>query len=289
MFSLGHSDPAPSVLRYRFERLWLKPSVRTLVRVWTPAVLAAAVFWGVSGNPAVRASLDRGWVTLRDAVATRPELQVKTVSYPGASNALRQQISALVPLDLPVSSLDLDVAKIKAAIERLDAVKTVEVTVQTGGILEIRAVERTPVLVWRDGDILRLVDADGKRVAEVARRSVRPDLPLVVGTGAEKAAPEVLSLQQVLTPVASRVRGFVRVGERRWNIVLDRGQTIMLPESGAVTALRRVMALQANEDLLNRDVQVVDMRNPDRPVLRIGDAAIKELRRLRARIKGEDA
>ena len=289
MLPVNYNDPAPSVLRYRFERLWLKPSVRALVRVWIPLALAAGTVWVLSGNPAVREAVDAGWNKVRDAVAARPELQVSAVVYPGASEALQAQIAALVPLELPVSSLDLDVVKIKEAVESLDAVKSAEVTVQGGGILEIRAVERTPVLVWRDGDVLRLIDGEGQRVAEIARRAARPDLPLVVGTGADLAVSEIAALVEVLAPIEGRLRGFVRVGERRWDVVLDRGQTIMLPENGAVTALRKVLTLHASEDLLNRDVVVVDMRNPDRPVLRLSENAVQELRRLRAIVRGEHA
>ncbi len=289
MLPVNYNDPAPSVLRYRFERLWLKPSVRALVRVWIPLALAAGTVWALSGNPAVRAAVDAGWNKARDAVAARPELQVSTVAYPGASEALQAQIAALVPLELPVSSLDLDVVKIKEAVESLDAVKSAEVTVQGGGVLEIRAAERAPVLVWRDGDVLRLIDGEGQRVAEIARRAARPDLPLVVGTGADLAVSEIAALVEVLAPINGRLRGFVRVGERRWDVVLDRGQTIMLPENGAVTALRKVLSLHADEDLLNRDVVVVDMRNPDRPVLRLSENAVQELRRLRAIVRGEHA
>jgi len=85
------------------------------------------------------------------------------------------------------------------------------------------------------------------------------------------------------------VRGLVRVGERRWDVVLDRGQTIMLPEAGAVTALRQVIALHDTQDVLNRDVIIVDMRDVARPVLRLSDTAIAELRRLRTLVRGEDA
>jgi len=93
----------------------------------------------------------------------------------------------------------------------------------------------------------------------------------------------------VAGPISERLRGLVRIGERRWNLVLDRGQTIMLPEFGAVSALRRVMDLNQSEDLLNRDVLTVDMRNSNRPVLRLTDEAISKLRRLRIEVQGEDA
>ncbi|MBA3324560.1 MAG: cell division protein FtsQ, partial [Rhodobacteraceae bacterium] len=71
--------------------------------------------------------------------------------------------------------------------------------------------------------------------------------------------------------------------------VLDRDQTIRLPEEGALAALRRVMALHSAEELLERDVAVVDLRDPERPMLRLSDHAQGELIRLRAIMMGEDA
>ena len=284
-----YSDPSPSRFRYRFERLWLKPSVRQVVRVWLPLAIAGVAIWVASSDPAIRAGVQAKWTQTYEAIAARPELQVSTVVFADVSQNLQQQILMVTGIELPISSLELDVTDLKAVIETLDAVESAEVRVLSGGMLEIAAVERAPVVVWRDGDALRLIDGEGHRVAEIARRSARGDLPLIVGMGAESEVGEVINLVDVIAPVADRLRGFVRVGERRWDVVLDRGQTIMLPEYGAVTALRRVIALHQAEDLLSRDVTVVDMRNGERPVLRLTDEAIAELRRLRAEVRGEDA
>ncbi|MHA1128529.1 MAG: cell division protein FtsQ/DivIB [Alphaproteobacteria bacterium] len=284
-----YNDPSPSRARYRFERIWLKPSVRKFVRVWLPVLLLSGAVISAANNPAVQQSMQDGLTSLRITVAERPELQITTVDFMEISDDLQQQILAVTGLELPISSLDLDVVRIKEIVEQLDAVKAVEVRVHSDGTLQINAVERQPTMVWRDQDALRLIDNEGNRVAIIARRSARGDLPLIVGEGAELAVNEVNELLQVAAPIAERLRGFVRVGERRWDVVLDRGQTVMLPETGAVTALRRVIALHQAQDLLNRDVSVIDFRNGERPVLRLTETAISELRRLRTLVRGEDA
>ena len=101
--------------------------------------------------------------------------------------------------------------------------------------------------------------------------------------------PEALALLGEARPVAERVRGLVRVGERRWDLVLDRDQVVKLPEAEPVAALGRVMALDAADDLLERDLTVVDMRDARRPMLRLTPHAVAELERLRAATTGEDA
>ncbi len=284
-----YADPSPSLLRYRFERLWLKPSIRQLVRLWLPLVTAGLVIFSASNNEGIREFFQTKSTQMYEAMAARPELQVTQVIFPGVSDDLQQQILTVTGLELPVSSLKLDVAALKLAVETLDAVETAQVRVLGGGSLEILTVERDPVVVWRDGDVLRLIDTEGRRVADIARRSARVDLPLIVGLGAELEVGEAMNLMRVADPISDRIRGLVRIGERRWNLVLDRGQTIMLPEFGAVSALRRVMALHQAEDLLSRDILSVDMRNADRPILRLTDEAISELRRLRTEVRGEDA
>jgi cell division protein FtsQ len=146
-----------------------------------------------------------------------------------------------------------------------------------------------PVVVWRSEAGLQLLDQGGVRVAEVDSRVRRPDLPLLAGEGAAAHVPEALALLDAARPVLDRVRGLVRVGERRWDLVLDRNQVIRLPEEGALAALGRVMAMNAAEELLARDVAVVDLRDPRRPMLRLTEHAISELERLREEDLGEDA
>lgn len=173
--------------------------------------------------------------------------------------------------------------------EQLNAVERVRVRALASGVLEIRAVERVPVVVWRSTDGLELLDAGGVRVAEIDSRVRRADLPLIAGDGADKAVPEALALLAEAQPIGARIRALVRVGDRRWDLVLDRDQTVKLPESGATTALGIVMQQEASGDLLKRDVSVVDMRNPSRPTIRLNANAMGELKRLREAAAGEDA
>ena len=61
--------------------------------------------------------------------------------------------------------------------------------------------------------------------------------------------------------------------------MLDRDQRILLPSESPVAALDRVIALNDAQDMLNRDVAVVDMRNTNRPTLRMNEEAAESLRR----------
>ena len=71
------------------------------------------------------------------------------------------------------------------------------------------------------------------------------------------------------------------MGERRWDVVLDRGQRILLPVDHPVRALERVIVLDQGSELLERDVVAVDMRLGERPTLRMSSDAVKDWWRIR--------
>jgi cell division protein FtsQ len=123
-----------------------------------------------------------------------------------------------------------------------------------------------------------LLDAGGHPIRRVAYREDRPELPLIAGEGAERHVPEVLTLAEAAAPLEDRLAGFVRMGDRRWDVVLAGGRRILLPESGAAAALDHAIALDRAKELLSRDVSVLDLRNPARPTLRLSAKAIQTLR-----------
>jgi cell division protein FtsQ len=282
-------DPAPSRLRYRLNRLWLRPRFRRLVNFGVPMLAGVATVWTVSAEYDLRGKAAALLVAAREAIVERPQFVITEMAVPDVSRDLAEAIRVAAFVHLPVSSLELDVGAVRDRIESLDAVERARVRALASGILEIRAVERVPVVVWRSEAGLELLDQNGVRVAEIDSRLRRPDLPLVAGAGADTRVPEALALLAEARPVAERVRGLVRRGERRWDLVLDRGQVVKLPEDDPVGALARVMALDAADDLLARDISVVDMRNPERAMLRLTEHAVGELERLKATAAGEDA
>lgn len=85
-----------------------------------------------------------------------------------------------------------------------------------------------------------------------------------------------MAILQAAAPLSSRLRGLVRMGERRWDVVLDRGQRILLPETDPVRALERVIVLAEVQDMLERDLAAVDMRLASRPTIRMNENAVSE-------------
>ena len=267
-------DPAPSRLAYRMNRLMLTPRFRTFLRFGLPVLIVVSIgaFWASDADRRLDVS-DRV-VEIKRQIEERPEFMVHMMAVDDVSDTVAADIRSILAMDFPMSSFDLDLDAIRAEVEELDAVASASVQIRGGGILSIDASERVPAMVWRNADGLTLLDRDGHRVSALNMRTDRADLPLIVGAGANELVPEALDLIGLSGSIAPRVRGLLRVGERRWDVVLDREQRIQLPEADPITALKKVIALDAAQDLLARDIAAIDFRNPRRPVLRLTKGAI---------------
>ena len=270
-------DPAPSRLSYKIERLWLTPAFRVAMRFGVPLALAFAVGALWLADEGRRAAIVGAYDDLRTSIQERPEFMVSMMAVDGASDPVAGAIRAMMPAQLPVSSFQLDLEAMRAAIEQIDAVASAELHIRKGGVLQVTVAERQPAILWRGVAGLEMLDATGHRVATLLDRAARPDLPVIAGEGADGHVAEALGLVAASGPVGQRIRGLVRIGDRRWDVVLDREQRILLPEDDPVTALQRVIALQSSQDLLARDLTVVDMRNPARPTIRLAAPATETL------------
>ncbi len=274
-------DPAPSRAAYKAQRLMLTPGFRQFLRVGLPVIAIAAAAGIYLSDSDRRDALELKVSEMRRAIEERPEFMVNLLAIDGASDEVASDIREIIPEEFPITAFDLDLETLQKNIAQMDAVANVDVQVRSG-ILQVNVTQRVPVLIWRTYEGNVLLDATGHRVASIAARKDRPDLPLVAGDGADTVVGQALEILAAAGPLQSRLRGIERVGRRRWDLVLDRNQRIMLPEENPIAALERVIALNKAQDMLARDLTVIDMRNGQRPTIRIADNAIEALRQIRA-------
>lgn len=264
---LAAHDPAPSIWSYRFQRLWLTPLFRAMVRVGLPIFVVVAGAGVYLSDPHQRQIWADQIADLRRQIESRPEFQVNLLTISGASADLGADIREGLALDFPLSSFDLDLVALKARIEELAAVKDAGLRIENG-VLQVTVVEREAALVWQTREAFLLIDAQGVVIDDLARRPLATPLPIVGGEGADRAAAEALAIFDAASPIRDQIRGLVRVGERRWDVILVDDRRILLPEFDAVAVFERVIALNEAQDLLARDLRSVDMRDPARPTLR---------------------
>jgi cell division protein FtsQ len=139
---------------------------------------------------------------------------------------------------------------------------------QLDGVILVRIQERRAFAVWQRDGRFSVIDREGRVMASERLGAFGP-LPLVVGAGAEREAATMVDLLRGAPEIADRVQALVRVSERRWNMRLHNGADVMLPEGHEAAAIVRLAELQARERLLDRPLAAVDMRLPDRLVVRL--------------------
>ncbi len=268
-------------LSYRLQRIWLTPFYRGLITRGFPAFLVVGLAAILLANPQNRLQIAHWGEALYSTVVDRPEFMVNALQVSPVAPELERSIRARLAEELPQSSFRLDLPELRAAIEAYDSVAEASLRLGAGGEMIVTIKERVPVVLWHSGVERQLLDIDGHRVAILAPNAQVPALPLIAGAGAQDHVREALALLDAAFPLGERLRGLVRVGERRWDVVLDRDQRIRLPEHGAMQALERALALDDAQDLLARDVLAVDLRNPSRPVLHVSPGALETLRAIR--------
>ncbi|KNX41553.1 Cell division protein FtsQ [Roseovarius tolerans] len=279
-------DPAPSRLSYRFQRLMLTPVYRRLLRVGLPVLVVAGLCAGYLADEARRVALTDQIAEIRRQIETRPEFMVRLMAIDGASESVQADIHEIFPYDLPASSFDLDLPAIRTMLEELPAVAQANVRIRQGGVLAVEIAERQPVALWRTRDGIDVVDIEGESIASVTSRAARPDLPVMTGDGAAAHVAQALDILQAARPLGQDIRGLVRMGERRWDLVLHDGKRILLPEEEPVRALERVIVLNAAHDMLERDLVAIDMRIGARPTVRLSDYATEEWWRITSMTAG---
>jgi cell division protein FtsQ len=269
-------DPAPSRWSYRVHRLLLTPGFRLALRAGLPFCLSLGLGLTYMSDKARQEQFMLALSDLREQIENRPEFRVDLLTIEGADRAVEEEIREILPVQFPVSSFDLDLDNLRQIIAGLSAVADVDLRIRKGGILVAKLRQREPVALWRNREGLSVIDIDGVRISGADSRAARPELPVVVGTGADKTVREAMDILAAVAPLEPRLRGLVRMGERRWDVVLDRGQRILLPEENPVQALERVIVLNQVQDMLERDLAVVDMRLAARPTLKMNKHAADE-------------
>ncbi|WP_448582088.1 cell division protein FtsQ/DivIB [Thermaurantiacus sp.] len=163
----------------------------------------------------------------------------------------------------------LDLEDMRARLAALPWVLEADVRRVWPDTLRVILVERTPAALWQESGRYRLLDASGTLLPMLPREELA-GLPLLVGRDADRAAATFLRLMARHPELASQLAGAVRVGGRRWDLWLQSGEQIALPEDArAAAALARFAAANAAQPLLGRGFARFDLRIEDQMVVRL--------------------
>lgn len=191
-------------------------------------------------------------------------------------NTETSEIDVLGPLGLDGSTslIGLDVEAARQRILELPWVENAEIRKIYPNTISVALNEREAYAIWQSDEGLSLIDAQGDEI--VAYRAGRhAQLPLVVGRGAQTEGRDFIAQVAGYPLLASKVRAYVRVADRRWDLLLDNGVRVMLPENDVAAALSRIDKLDQSEQLLSRDIASLDMRLDDRMTVRLTERGMQ--------------
>jgi len=244
------------------------------VSVWTIPVLIAVTVFGVaalSRLPVGQGLTDRVATQVIDATAALG-LTVDNIEVEGRQTTDAATIMAALAAERGTPILAVSPSRAREQLQALPWVRSAVIERRLPGTLRVRLVERKPLAIWQHNGVQQLIDRDGA-VIPVKELDRFAKLPIVVGDDAAKYAAALVDMLAREPELAARVAAAIHVGGRRWNLRVDGAIDVLLPESDPAGAWAQLARLERSNGLLKRDVQIVDLRFPDRLILRVNTPA----------------
>jgi len=185
-------------------------------------------------------------------------LAIGEISISGQRLTSEQAIFDALGVEPHTSTVSFDVEAARQRIAELPAVSAVTVRKTYPGDIIVTITEKLPVARWRVDGITFVVDGSGEQIGE--DRGAYADLPLVVGDGANDDAMVMIRALDQHPALKEGLVALSRIADRRWDLIYDTGLRIQLPELGVARALRNLDSYQADYQLLERDLTVIDLR-----------------------------
>jgi cell division protein FtsQ len=228
----------------------------------TALVLLAALFAsGVIGR-SVRA-VGRGV----DAVAADAGFGISEIHITGNRRTPYRQVLEVLGMQPGQSIFSADLFGARNRLAHLDWIASAEVHRRYPDAIFVTLVEKRPFALWQAPPNaqgvapIAVVERSG---AVITTRDVEKfrRLPKLLGAGAPATAADLVDAVQAHRAVAARTAAYARQSERRWNLILDDGVVVKLPEANWGKELDALEHLIIDAGILERDVTEIDLRSP---------------------------
>lgn len=251
--------------RRRVVPFWRSRRLRVVLMVLLVS-LAGGESWWLWKSGWVQQTVERTKWTLI-AASTELGFRVEEILVVGRRETTRKELLGAVRLvrGAPILAFDLEVAKKR--LEALPWIKTASVGRMLPDTVMLNVVERRPLALWQHKGVFALIDTDGEVIMKenLDRFS---DLLVVVGPDAPLHAAKLLQVLATEPQLMDWVEAAIRVGGRRWNLRLKNDIDVRLPEENTAKAWSRLAEYEKTHRVLERDVQILDLRLPDRLIVR---------------------
>jgi cell division protein FtsQ len=231
--------------------------------------LAGASGWFVGGH---YDTMQQVHGRIRDIAARVVGFPIRVVDVTGVKELTKAEVLAASGLTPSNSLVFMDATEARQKVKALPLVAeaTVRKLYPDRVIIEVK--ERDAFALWQHEGQVRVVSADGT-VIDTLRDQRYLKLPHVVGPGAALRVKEYVDIVTQVPELKDQIRAGILVSERRWTIKLNSGIDVKLPEAGAAEALRQLMKLDKEAQVLSKDIIDIDLRIPGRVAFRLTEEA----------------
>ncbi len=199
-------------------------------------------------------------------------LGIERVTISGIAELSEVEVLVAAGIDPKISLAFFDADQARRQLESMPMIREATVRKLYPGEVSIVISEREPYALWQVKGDLFLIAADGTVIDKMDDGRFA-HLPLVVGQDANKRAGEYIALRRQAGALAPQIRAGSLIAGRRWNLKLDNGMDVRLPEVEPAAAIQRLAALEADFRLLDKDLLAIDLRQADRVVMRLTEEA----------------
>lgn len=218
-------------------------------------------------------------------------LGIDRVTISGIAELSEVEVLVAAGIDPKMSLAFFDADQARKRLEATPLIREATVRKLYPGEVSITLSEREPYALWQVKGELFVIAADGTVIDKMDDGRFA-HLPLVVGPDANLRARDYVAMRVQAGALAPRIRAATLIAGRRWTLKLDNGIDVRLPETQPADAVKRLAGLEADFHLLDKDILAIDLRQPDRVVMRLteeGASARADQLKSKAKKKGGEA
>ena len=196
--------------------------------------------------------------------------EVKRVEVTGVNRIDELKVYDITLAQKDRSMMLVDIDQLRDDLIANGWIKEARISRRLPDTLVVEIVEREPAAVWQRNGKLSLIDETGFPLEDIEKEEI-PDLPVLVGKKANERVPQLAKLLDVAPALRPMVTGATWIGNRRWNLEFESGETLALPEGEetAAAALLNFARMDGVNRLLGRGVVHFDLRDAERAYLRM--------------------
>lgn len=235
--------------------------------IWGCIVLFIVCGLGFFLTPTGKNVLTQGRMFL-DAVRQKAHLELEQVHVEGRIRTQLEDINKAVNVTQGMAIFEINLVELKENILQLPWIQDVLIERHLPNQILIRLTEKTPIAIWQHKKEYWPIDEKGNKIAD--NKTVLSNVLLVVGEDAPAHTPTLIKELNKYPNIAKNVISAVRVGNRRWNLHLNDvdGLVVYLPETDIDKALERLQDFDERGQILNRNLNIIDLKLPDRLIVR---------------------